>query len=83
MTSSTANDSKAKYQKEYFRLTIIYTDGEFSSRVFKNRASAEKYAAKQKKSPVVKRTKVEAFIKNRYEWRKVRADRLKKAGILK
>jgi len=68
-------EKRKKHQLEYFRLTIIYTDGEFSSRVFKDREHAEKYAAKQMKSPVVKKTKVEAFIKDRHEWRKRRIDK--------
>jgi len=67
---------RKKHQTEYFRLTITYTGGEFFGRVFKDRESAEKYAAKQKRSPVVKKTEVEAFIKDRHEWRKRRAYRL-------
>jgi len=65
MESSTPKDGKQKYQKQYFRVTITYSDDETSGRVFTNRDKAEKYAAKQKKSPVVKKTKVEAFIKDR------------------
>ena len=63
---------KKKHQLEFFRLTITYIDGEVSGRVFNNREQAEKYAAKQKKSPVVKKTEVKAFIKDRYEWLKRR-----------
>jgi hypothetical protein len=37
MEKSKSNNSKQKYQKEYFRLTIIYTEGEFSGGVFKDR----------------------------------------------
>jgi hypothetical protein len=72
MKSSTANKSN---QKPYFRLTITYTDGEFSGRVFKDREKAENYAGKQKKSPVVKKTKVEAFFNDRNAWRKPRQDK--------
>jgi hypothetical protein len=67
---------RGKYRKEYFRLTITYSDGETSGRVFTNREQAENYAARQRKSPAVKKTKVEAFIKDRQEWRKRRTNRL-------
>jgi len=67
MKSSEPNESKKKYQKEYFRVTITYADGEFSGRVFKERAKAEKYALRQRKSPVVKNTKIEPFTRNQYE----------------
>ena len=72
MKSSEPNESKKKYQKEYFRVTIPYTDGEFSGRVFKERAKAEKYALRQRKSPVVKNTKIEPFTRNQYEWHRSR-----------
>ena len=72
MKSSEPNESKKKYQKEYFRVTITYADGEFSGRVFKERAKAEKYALRQRKSPVVKNTKIEPFTRNQYEWHRSR-----------
>jgi hypothetical protein len=71
--------SKKKYQKEYFRLTITYIDGEFSGRVFGDREKAEKHAAKQKKSPVVKKANIEAFTRERNAWRKPPANRDKKS----
>ena len=58
--------SKSNKQKQYFRLTITY------GRIFSNHEKAEKYAARQKRSPVVKKTKVEAFTKDRYDWHKSR-----------
>jgi hypothetical protein len=64
--------SKSNKQKQYFRLTITYSDGETSGRIFSNHEKAEKYAARQKRSPVVKKTKVEAFTKDRYDWHKSR-----------
>jgi hypothetical protein len=67
--------SKSSKQKQYFRLTITYSDGETSGRVFSNREKAEKYAARQKRSPVVKKTKVEAFTKDRYDWHKSQMNR--------
>jgi hypothetical protein len=57
---------RGKYQTEYFRVKAIYVDGEFSGRVFKDRESAEKYAARQKRSPVVKKAKIEPFTRNQY-----------------
>jgi hypothetical protein len=66
---------RGKFQKEYFRLTVTYSDGETSGRVFTNRDQAEKYAARQKRSPVVKKTKVEPFIKDRHGWRKPQTNR--------
>ena len=71
-------DSKTgKQEYRYWRVTITYSDDEISGRVFKDRENAEKYAAKQKKSPVVKKTKVEAFIRDRHGWRKPRQDKRK------
>jgi hypothetical protein len=67
--------SKQKYQQESFRVTIIYSDDGVSGRVFRDREKAEKYAARQMRSPVVKKTKIEAFIKDRHEWHKARANR--------
>lgn len=67
-----------KYQREYFRVTITYTDNEISGRVFKVRESAEKFATRQKKSPAVKKTKVEAFIKDRHAWHAAQRKRTEK-----
>ncbi len=72
MVSSKSNDSK---QKQYFRLTITYCDGETSGRVFSSHEKAEKYGARQRRSPVVKKTKVEAFTRERYERHKSRMSR--------
>ena len=65
MESSNSNDSK---QKQYFRLTITYSDGETSGRVFSSHEKAEKYGARQRRSPVVKKTKVAVFTRERYGW---------------
>ena len=66
-TGEKMTEKRKKHQTGYFRLTIIYTNGGFPGRVFKSRENAEKYAAKQIKSPVVKKTKVEPIIKNRHD----------------
>jgi len=60
------SSKRNKHLKQYFRLTITYTDGESSGRVFHKREQAEKYAARQKKSPFVKEVKVEAFTTEPY-----------------
>jgi hypothetical protein len=50
----------------YFRVTITYSDNESSGRVFHTREQAERYAARQKKSPVVKSAKIEPFVRVRH-----------------
>lgn len=65
---------QAKRQLEYFRVTITYSDGETSgNRVFKDRAKAERWAERQKKSPVVKNIAVEPFVRKPYDAVKVRS----------
>jgi hypothetical protein len=83
MGSPKPHDSKQKYQKQYFRLTITYSDGETSGRVFHSREQAEKYAARQKKSPVVKMTKIDPFTRNQYEWHQERKNRREKIDSVK
>lgn len=61
------NEQKNR-EHQYLRVVITYVDGETSgNRVFKlkERAKAEKWAARQEKSPVVKRVKIEEFTQNR------------------
>ena len=43
----------------HYRATVTCTDNEVSGRVYNNREKAEKFAARQKKSPVVKSTRIE------------------------
>jgi hypothetical protein len=43
---------------EHYRVTITYNDNEKSGKVFNSREKADKFAARQKKSPVVKSTRV-------------------------
>jgi hypothetical protein len=51
---------KAEREHHYFRVVITYSDGETSgNRVFKDRAKAERWAARQEKSGVVKKVSVE------------------------
>jgi hypothetical protein len=53
---------KAKREIQYFRVIITYSDGETSgNRIFKDRAKAEKWAERQRKSSVVKKVTVESF----------------------
>jgi hypothetical protein len=45
-------------RKHHWRVTIYYGDGEKFARVYMDRDQARRFAARQKKSPVVKRTRV-------------------------
>lgn len=64
---------KAEREHHYFRVVITYSDGETSgNRVFKDRARAERWAARQEKSGVVKKVTLEAFVRNAYAASKVR-----------
>ena len=62
--------NKKNEAREFFRVTITYSDDEVSGKVFGTREQAEPYATRQKKSPVVKRAEIEPFIKDPNEWRK-------------
>lgn len=49
-------------KRRYFRVVVTYTNGETSGhRVFKDRAQAEKYAARLN-TPVVTKVTVEEFV---------------------
>ena len=66
---TTAKDKKAEHH--YWRVIVTYSDGETSgNRVFKNREKAEEWAARQEKSPVVKRVKIEEFKRDVRGWLK-------------
>jgi hypothetical protein len=50
-----ANQSSEKRRKHpHFRVIVNYTDQEVFGRVYTNLGRAEKFAARQRKSPVVK-----------------------------
>ena len=67
------SDQKAEREHNYFRVVITYSDGETSGHhVFKDRAKAERWAARQKKSLVVKDARLEPFVRNVYATSKVR-----------
>ena len=58
------NDAGSKAEHHYYRVVITYSDGETSgNRVFKDRKKAEEWAVRQKKSPVVKKTVIEPFVR--------------------
>ena len=58
---------KAQREHHYIRVVIIYTDGETSgNRIFKDKIKAEKYAARQKKSPTVKSATLKPFVRDAY-----------------
>jgi len=83
MESLKPDSGNERLQKQYFRVTIIYSDDGASGRIFTNRDKAEKYAARQKKSPVVKKTKIEPFTTDPYEWHKARTKRQDKTNTSK
>jgi len=54
-------------QIAYWRVVVFYNDGETSgNRVFKDRTKAERWAKRQEKSPVVKKSKIEPFARTTY-----------------
>ncbi len=66
------NDAGSKAEHHYFRVVITYSDGETSgNRVFKDREKAEEWAARQEKSPVVKKAVLEPFVRQQYGGRGV------------
>jgi hypothetical protein len=65
--SSNADVKKRTEEHPYWRVTLTHSDNEISAhRVFKDREKAEKYAARQKKAPVVKKTVIEPFVRQRF-----------------
>jgi hypothetical protein len=68
-----ANDTKKpKREIQYWRVIVTYSDNETSgNRVFKDRAKAERFAARQKKSGVVKKAVLEPFVRQQYGGRRV------------
>jgi hypothetical protein len=59
-------------EHHYWRVIVTYSDNETSgNRVFKDREKAEEWAARQKKSPVVKKTVIEPFVRQQYGGRRV------------
>jgi hypothetical protein len=65
---------KAARELHYWRVVIVYSDNETSgNRVFKDRAKAEQWAARQEKSKVVKKkVRIESFVRQPYRWRETR-----------
>ena len=48
----------ARRKHDYFRVTVTYSDNGQSAKVFLDKERAEKFAARQTKSPVVKSAEV-------------------------
>jgi hypothetical protein len=68
----TNDGKKAEGEHHYFRVIIRYVDGETSgNRVFKDRAKAERWAERQRKSAVVKKVVLEPFARQPYWKRRV------------
>ena len=61
---------KAEREHHYWRVVIVFSDNETSgNRVFKDRDKAERWATRQKKSPVVKKVSIEPVVNQPYRWR--------------
>ena len=50
--------TKKHRKHDHFRVLVTYTDNEQSAKVFTSRERADKFAARQERSPVVKSAKV-------------------------
>jgi hypothetical protein len=71
---TTTKDKEAEHH--YWRVIVTYNDGETSgNRVFKDREKAEEWAARQKKSPVVKKTVIEPLVRQQHGGRRVTSGR--------
>jgi hypothetical protein len=55
-TSRMKRDKRRKHH--HWRVTVYYADGEKFARVYIDRDRAQKFAERQKKSPVVKATRI-------------------------
>jgi hypothetical protein len=61
---------KAKRKLDYWRVVIVYTNGETTgNRVFKDLDRAKRWAARQEKSKVVQKCRIEPFTREPYRWR--------------
>jgi hypothetical protein len=58
MTPSKSRKPSRTRKHNHFRVTVTYSDNEQSAKVFTNREKAEKLAARQEKSPVIKSAQV-------------------------
>jgi hypothetical protein len=60
MAKRKASDYKTDRRRKHHHwlVTVTYSDDESFGRVYIDRERAEKFAARQKKSPVVKRTRI-------------------------
>jgi hypothetical protein len=50
--------SDGRRRHRHWQVTVYYPDGEKFARVYVNRERAEKFAERQKKSPLVKATRI-------------------------
>ncbi len=55
-TSRMSHDKRRKHH--HWQVTVYYADGEKFARVYIDRDRAQKFAERQKKSPVVKATRI-------------------------
>jgi len=65
---------KAKRKHNYWRVVIVYVENETSgNRVFNDLDRAKRWAAQQEKSKVVKKCRIEPFVREPYRWRESRS----------
>jgi hypothetical protein len=66
---------RAKRKHKYWRVVIVYIDNETSgNRVFNDLDRAKRWAERQEKSNVVKKFRIEPFIREPYRWRERRSE---------
>jgi predicted RNA-binding protein with PIN domain len=58
MTPSKPRKPGRTRKHDHYRVTVTYTDNEQSAKVFTDRERADKFAARQEKSPFVKSAQV-------------------------
>jgi hypothetical protein len=65
---------KFKRKHDNWRVVIVYTENETSANgVFNNLEKAKKWAARQEKSPVVKKCRIEPLVREPRPWRESRS----------
>jgi len=64
MVKTKVGGDKAKVEHHHWRVIVTYDDGETSgNRVFSDREKAERWAERQRRSPVVKKTMIEPIVR--------------------
>jgi hypothetical protein len=62
-----------KRKHNYWRVFVVYSDNETSgNRVFNDLERAKRWAARQEQSAVVKKCRIEPFVREPYRWHEFR-----------